>query len=1145
TLLAGSQSQAGQTYTAFSKDFGSDPIVLVFTAQNPSAPYLEPNLERLGALEIDLAHDPRVASVLGPGTVAGSLRQAAVAEVNKVLTEYPYFVAETAYLEQVQKGTTNQQALSQAFQSAYTDAQQLLAVYVDRAATDAHNARAAYKDQPGDRIIDSRERAVDAAVAKDPIPPLFAEYLAGPTNTANPAAAQQFFTRVAAAYGDCDDTIAALLKVTPSCQVFFERTLLDLPNCPTVSSQQFCDPKPQWSAVLPRPATGSEAYEIVTIRLKAQYANDTSVIQALQNKITTYLAHGIGSDPYTQSLSPASRSNLTSLGPLNPTECGGAGQSNAAACYAAYHDAKLSYVIAGAPLLAMGVARSMTSLLAVLFPVALLVMLLLLVGIFRVRGRWLPLLAAVAATVATIGLTLAINIAVTPAVLAGVPVLLGLGVDYAVQLVARYQEQRVNGDSAEIALRTVLRNTGGATIAAALATLVGLGALLVVTGIDAGPLVAVPLVAEFALVLCIGVVLAWLGALFVAMPFAVWSDRRKPLAAAGAGTQIRPATRTLAIADNLRGIIALAVVTALAGWVLLGRVPVQTDVQQLLASSLPELSNIETVQAETGYTNEVDVYVHGNAVTGAIDTSSGAPQTVVWQCIAASAIRTVHASQVVNATSIGDYVIGAGATVSGSSSPSCVPSPTAGATPSPPPSASPSASPSSSATASPATASPTASRSRVRNGATAVEDAASATPAASSSPLPTPIGSASPAATPAPSASPKTSVSTQTPFLCDLRLFPLLSRTLVMPIGVDTQPCPAVDEYQQQFLSSDASPISPDASRIVIGVHANSVADEAQLVDGLRQDVAAPPSGITAQPAGLAVLATTAYDNIVSRGYVLNVVPIVLVGVALLAVYREPRRALLPLLPTVLAAGWAPLLLLLLGRLPWGATLGSYNPLTIVMGSLVVALATEFGVVLLSRFYEERRRGLEPDQAAAAALGGVGRAIRVSAVTLAAGFFVLALSGLFPDGLPLVADFGLVVVLDLGLAVLAVFGVMLPAAVALERRSPLSLPALATEPVAPVQATTEPAGSLEVAPVPRRRSVKKPAREAQTLDDAPPNPPSVEDAPAPSPLPSGRRGPRVSGRRRQQAEPADAPVDDVDEPRGHRPGVSGRPRRRG
>jgi hypothetical protein len=297
-----------------------------------------------------------------------------------------------------------------------------------------------------------------------------------------------------------------------------------------------------------------------------------------------------------------------------------------------------------------------------------------------------------------------------------------------------------------------------------------------------------------------------------------------------------------------------------------------------------------------------------------------------------------------------------------------------------------------------------------------------------------------------------------------------------MTIGVNTAPCPPVDEYQQVFLNKDATPITPTEARIAIGVHTASVADQAKLVDALRLDVANPPNGMTATPTGLAVLATTAYDNLVNRAYLLNLAPLLLVALVLFVVYRQPRRALLPLVPTALAAGWAPLVLLLLGRLPGGVgrTLGSFNPLTVVLGALIVALGTEFGVVLLSRFYEERDRGLDPAAAAGAALNGVGRAIRVSALTLGAGFAVLALSGLLPNSLPLVADFGFVVVIDLALAVAAVFVVMLPVAVALERRRPLTV-SMATAPAAVPAAgeasrvTAMPSSaSTEVAPRPTR-----------------------------------------------------------------------------
>src|SRR5581483_8921888 len=111
----------------------------------------------------------------------------------------------------------------------------------------------------------------------------------------------------------------------------------------------------------------------------------------------------------------------------------------------------------------------------------------------------------------------------------------------------------------------------------------------------------------------------------------------------------------------------------------------------------------------------------------------------------------------------------------------------------------------------------------------------------------------------------------------------------------------------------------------------------------------------------------------------------------------------------------------------------------------------EFGIILLARFYEELGNGVAVDEAARATLRGVGGPIVVSAITLAGGFAVLAISALFPGGLPLLGGFGLSVVIDLGLALAAVFWVMFPLAVLLERQRP-SPPALFEE-AAPVPET--------------------------------------------------------------------------------------------
>ncbi len=234
-----------------------------------------------------------------------------------------------------------------------------------------------------------------------------------------------------------------------------------------------------------------------------------------------------------------------------------------------------------------------------------------------------------------------------------------------------------------------------------------------------------------------------------------------------------------------------------------------------------------------------------------------------------------------------------------------------------------------------------------------------------------------------------------------------------------------------------------------------------------------------------------------------------------------------------------------------GKTLGSFNPLTVVLGALVIALATEFGVVLLRRFDEEMARGVHPDDAAAAALAATGRAIRVSALTLGAGFAVLALSALLPGGLPLLGAFGFTVLIDLGLAVAAVFGIMLPVAVAIERSryepaQAVAAPAARTTP--PPERTTPPAARTTK---PAARTTKPATVPAAAAPE--PTTPAVVEEPAPVPAPSaaadtaapaGARRRGVSGRRRPPAaSPATEPDKGAAPPGQRRPGVSGRRRR--
>jgi predicted RND superfamily exporter protein len=200
---------------------------------------------------------------------------------------------------------------------------------------------------------------------------------------------------------------------------------------------------------------------------------------------------------------------------------------------------------------------------------------------------------------------------------------------------------------------------------------------------------------------------------------------------------------------------------------------------------------------------------------------------------------------------------------------------------------------------------------------------------------------------------------------------------------------------------------------ISFGIRAQSLEDQQRLIDRVRSEIGEPPPGVEVQLAGLPVIAAQSASDLSSSRYWLTLAGLAAVGLALLLVYRSWRRALIPLVPTVLATGWASLLLWITG-IP-------LNPMSAALGALTIAIATEFGVLLVGRFHEERSRGTAVADALHRAYARTGAAVLASGLTAIAGFAVLIASDV-----RMLRDFGLVTVVDLGAALAGVL-LVLPA----------------------------------------------------------------------------------------------------------------------
>ena len=225
------------------------------------------------------------------------------------------------------------------------------------------------------------------------------------------------------------------------------------------------------------------------------------------------------------------------------------------------------------------------------------------------------------------------------------------------------------------------------------------------------------------------------------------------------------------------------------------------------------------------------------------------------------------------------------------------------------------------------------------------------------------------------------------------------------------------------------APIDPrtgrvgDVALISFGISSQTLAEQNQLLEDVRGQIGTPPAGVTVRLAGLPVVAAEAASELSSSRYWLALAGLGAVAIVLLALLRSFRRALVPLLPTVLATGWASLLIWLTG-IP-------LNPMSAALGALTIAIATEFAVILSGRFEGERSVGVDTATALRRAYARTGAAVLASGLTAIAGFAVLVASDI-----QMLRDFGAVTVIDLAAALLGVIVILPATLVLLERRAP-------------------------------------------------------------------------------------------------------------
>ncbi|MCB0867465.1 MAG: MMPL family transporter [Solirubrobacterales bacterium] len=563
-------------------------------------------------------------------------------------------------------------------------------------------------------------------------------------------------------------------------------------------------------------------------------------------------------------------------------------------------------VLSGSPVVFNGLNDELPVRVLILAGVAVLLMSLALFFTFGSIWRLLPLGMALAGVAISAGLLRLAGGEFSLAALGAAPILIGLTVDYAVQIQARFDE--TGRIPAPEAAREVATRGAPMIATACIATAAGFGVLM---------FSPVPLVSQFGLLLAGGVLVCFVVTFMTGFALLALRGDRRPGPRSGrvashAKRAVKPVLAAAILAPGR--VLALALVLGAVGWAVSTQAEVKAEIGQLLPSRASVVKDLLNVEKTTGTSGEIDLIIQSPDVTD--------PEVVAW----ADEVR----NEILNESG---YLV---------EDPDCV-----GAELCPGPAISDFVDPGA-------------------RGLTAAD------------------------------------------IRRVLRALPVSERKAIVAGGL-------VDNE------------APTMAKVAFALRAGSVDRQQQVIERIEQavsssrDGAGPPPGVNATVTGLPVVVAASAAELADSRYLLVAAGILAVGLMLFLVYRSPKRVLIPIVPIVVAGGWSALIVAALDL--------SLNPLSTVLAVLVTAIATEFGVIISGRYFQEREAGAGLADALRVTYGRTGFAVATSGLTAIAGFAALATSDV-----AMLRDFGLIAVVDLAVALGGVALVLPAMLVWLDRR---------------------------------------------------------------------------------------------------------------
>jgi hydrophobe/amphiphile efflux-3 (HAE3) family protein len=261
----------------------------------------------------------------------------------------------------------------------------------------------------------------------------------------------------------------------------------------------------------------------------------------------------------------------------------------------------------GAPVLLKDLNDYLRGGMLTLGAIAIGIMVVILWLLFKVRWRLLPLAVILVGLVWAFGLAGYLGISLSVVTIAGLPVMLGVGIDYAIQMHSRIEEEVV-----------IARATHPIQEAA-----VNLGPALLVVTFDAVfaflalRFARVPMIRDFGLLLAVGIAVICIASIVVPLATLGIREYRSPTKGKdfSRGNLARLVVWLGSMPTRLAVPIAVASAAVFAGGILVeDDLTIQSDPEQWVNQDSEVIRDIDTIKRETGSSAELGIFVESDDI---------------------------------------------------------------------------------------------------------------------------------------------------------------------------------------------------------------------------------------------------------------------------------------------------------------------------------------------------------------------------------------------------------------------------------------------------------------------------------------------------------------------------------------------------